>query len=78
MIATADQVNINGDSIQLLPATIMHQDGSQETIYIENIANKKQKHFFTHVQMTYIMVGTLALLMSAYFTYLQLKRMKNE
>ncbi len=70
---TATTLNIEGDEIHLQPVTLTRKDGSAEVVYMEHSADKNSKRLIANVQVTYIIVATVALSLSAYFTYLQLK-----
>jgi hypothetical protein len=54
------------------PVTIYREDGSSETVYID----MSQSSLRDHLGLLYLIVGTVALSLTAVFTVLQLKRMK--
>ncbi len=66
-------LNIDGEAVNVRPVTLTHTDGTSEMVYMESPEDKKSKRWMANVQVTYILVATVALSLSAYFTYLQLK-----
>lgn len=64
------------DTHELQPYTIVRQDGTSETVYIKGNPVKTKLTVRDHLTMAYVIVGTLALGMTALFTYVQLKKMK--
>lgn len=66
-----------GNEIVLRPVKIVRQDGTTETVYISDEAQEQahkdiQHRFF----MVYMAVSLLALTLTGYFTYLQIRGKK--
>ena len=68
----------NSPDIVLRPVKIVHEDGSIETVYIQDLsgpADNRAVHRMVHLHLStmYLLVGIIALGMGAYVTYRQLK-----
>lgn len=59
------------DDKNLKPVTIYRSDGSNETVYI----NMNQPSLKDGLGLIYLIVGTVALSLTAVFTIIQLKRL---
>lgn len=59
----------------LKPFVLLHADGTQETVYLTESPIKGVVTFRDHLMVGYVVVGTVALALTAYLTYLQLKKM---
>jgi hypothetical protein len=68
----------NGEEMVLRPVKIVREDGTIEVVYI---SDKSQEEAHKKIQqkfwMIYMSVSLLALLLTGYFTYLQIKASKN-
>lgn len=77
MINAVNNTTDNGNLIAR-PVTIMHQDGTQETVYLMQVpSNGKKKvtdQVREHAIMFYFLIGTLALSLSIILSYRQLKK----
>ena len=65
--------------IVLKPANIVHTDGTAEKVYVQDLGTQHkehQKHAVLHKRLTiiYLLVGTVALALSAYATVKMLSR----
>jgi hypothetical protein len=54
---------------------LVHQDGTQEVVYLNEAPVKGIASLKDHLMISYVVVGTVALALTAYLTYLQLKKM---
>lgn len=66
------------EEITLKPALIMHADGSQETVYIQDIEEPLKQHLSAHkvhkhLTIIYLVVGTIALTLSVVATIITIK-----
>lgn len=69
------------DDIVLKPVHIIRQDGSNEIAYVQDLARHAEVHSTTHrlhkqLTIVYLVVGTAALMLSAYAT-VKMLRQKN-
>jgi hypothetical protein len=61
-------------NIELKPVLIHHEDGSSETVYVQDdLSNENWKET---LQVAYTVVGIVAVSLTAYLTYLHLKNPK--
>lgn len=67
----------SGNNITLQPVDILHADGTKETVYIEGGVDTGKLTFRDHLTLAYVVVGTIALSLSGYFTYMQIKKSKS-
>lgn len=66
-------------AITLQPVDIVHADGTRETVYIQNGgADANKLNLRDHITLAYVIVGTIALSLSGYFTYMQIKKSKGQ
>lgn len=67
------------DDIVLKPVHIVRQDGSNEIAYVQDLSSQAEAHTTTHklhkhLTIVYLIVGTLALVLSAYATVKMMKQ----
>lgn len=61
----------NNESIKLQKASVLQPDGSTQIVYVPV---DKRTELKERLQIAYTVVGTVALLLTAYFTYKQIKK----
>ena len=66
----------SSNSITLQPVDIIHPDGKRETVYIQGGLETGKLSLRDHLTLAYVVVGTIALSLSGYFTYMQIKKNK--
>jgi hypothetical protein len=58
---------------------VVHSDGTTETVYLMEVPQGKKplhQHVHSHLLLVYVFIGTIALALSAYLSYKQLKHSK--
>lgn len=70
-------IAVNEPHIVLVPVTVSRQDGTQEVVYMEKDANGKKGDWKSHLPVAYMIVGTLALTLTAVISFMTIKRMQN-
>lgn len=64
--------------IAMKEVVITHKDGSQEKVYVEDDDDSADKNKFKEaIMLSYVIVGIVGITLTAYVTYLQLKKFKN-
>ena len=73
-IAVTSELNNGPSGLVAQPVTVMHEDGTTETVYLMQIpAHTHKKKFSEHITTWYLVIGTLALSLSVILSLRQIK-----
>lgn len=74
-IANTVTPDLNNASSNLVarPVTVVHEDGTTETVYLMQVPVAQKKKITDHITTWYLVIGTLALSLSVILSLRQIK-----
>lgn len=71
--AVTPDLNSNSASLIARPVTVVHEDGTTETVYLMQVPVAYKKKLTDHITTWYLVIGSLALTLSVILSLRQIK-----